>query len=374
MFAPSPSEAPSGTALVVDSAPLLSRLYAAILSAAGYRVLSASNDREALAILTLETPDIVVLDADPTALAAPRLLEGLRSDARLSDVGVLLLTDADLGALADRANDYLCKPVDRGALVSRVRAVIESQNASKTLRSLRDVVAERGGHLRELKEHRQLQASLLPQGAMAWGAWRCVGALRAGGALGGNLFDVVVEPDGERTIFLVSAGRGVAAAKVARQVWERLHMGLPGRDLREVVAGLRASCADVQEPVRLALVRTGKAKVDVFNAGLPPLAVAERGAFKTLVVNDRPCAGLGTDLPPEVKTIPWTPGSSVTLLSEGVTAPFGASDDTPGAFGRLRASELYPCRASFLAMNLEAMFDGLPSAEDDATVVVLEGV
>jgi CheY-like chemotaxis protein len=373
MFAPSPSEAPSGTALVVDSTRLLSRLYAAILSAAGYRVLSASNDREALEILTLETPDIVVLDADPPSLGAPRLLEGLRSDARLSDVGVLLLTDAN-GAFADRANDYLYKPVDRGALVSRVRAVIESQNAKKKLRSLRDVVAERGGHLRELKEHRQLQASLLPQGAMAWGAWRCVGALRAGVALGGNLFDVVVEPDGERTIFLVSAGRGVAAAKVARQVRERLHIDLPGRDLREVVAGLRASFADVQEPVRLALVRTGKAKVDVFNAGLPPLAVAERGTFKTLVLNDRPCAGLGTDLRSEVKTIPWTPGSSVTLLTEGVTAPFGASDDTPGAFGRLRASELYPCRASFLAMNLEAMFDRLPSAEDDATVVVLEDV
>jgi CheY-like chemotaxis protein len=374
MFAASPTQASSGTALVVDSTPLLSRLYAAILSAAGYRVLSASNGREALAILNLEKPDIVVIDVDLPAHSVPRLLEGMRSDARLSDVGILLLTDADAGAFAAGANDYLYKPVDRAALVGRVRAVIESQNAGRKLRSLRDVAAERDGHLRELKEYRQVQASLLPKGAMTWGAWRCVGALHASATLGGNLFDVVVEPDGERTIVLVSAGRGIVAAKVARRVGESLHASLPGRDLRRVAVELCGACPDALEAVRLAMVRTGKAKVDIFNAGLPPLAVAERGAFKTLVVNDGPCAGLGPDMPLEVATIPWSPGSSVTLFSDGVTAPFGASDDTPGAFGRLRASELYPCRASFLAMNLEAMFDGLPSAEDDATVVVLEDV
>ncbi len=373
MFAASPSKAPSGTALVVDSTPLLSRLYAAILAAAGYRVLSASNDQEALAMLTLEKPDIVVLDADLPAHSAPRLLEGMRSDARLADVGVLLITEAADPAFSGGTNDYLCKPVDRAALVCRVRAVIESRNAGKKLRSLRDVTAERDGLLRELKEHRQAQSYLLPKGAMTWGSWRCVGALRASATLGGNLFDIVVEPDGERTIFLVSAGRGIVAARLARRVRECLHSSLPGRDLREVAVGLGAAFADAPEAVRLAMVRTGKAKVDVFNAGLPPLAVSERGVFKTLAVNDSPCAGLGRAMPLEVSTIPWSPGSSVTLFSEGVTAPFGAHDDTPGAFGRLRGSELYPCRASFLAMNLEAMFDGRPS-EDDATIVVLEDV
>ena len=374
MFAASPSTAPSGTVLVVDSTPLLSRLYAAILSAAGYRVLSASNGPEALAMLSQENPDIVVLDADLPAHFAPRLLEGMRSDTRLADVGVLLITDADdAQSFATGANDYLCKPVDRAALVCRVRSVIESQNAGRKLRSLRDVAAERDGLLRELKEHRQAQSFLLPKGAMTWGAWRCVGALRASAALGGDLYDTVVEPDGERTVFLVSAGRGIVAARLARRVRERLHANLPGRDLREVAAGLGAVCADAPEAVRLAMVRTGKGKVDVFNAGLPPLAVSERGVFKTLVLNDSPCAGLGRTMPSEASTIPWSPGSSVTLFSEGVTAPFGASDDTPGAFGRLRGSELYPCRASFLAMNLEAMFDGRPS-EDDATVVVLEDV
>ena len=372
MVAASPSKASIGTALVVDSTPLLSKLYTAILSAAGYRVLSASNDGEAFALLAVEKPDIVVIDADLLSFSPPRFFEGMRSDARFSDIGVLLLTDvAEGSAFETGATDYLCKPVDRAALVSRVRAVIESQNTGNRLRSLRDAAAERDGHLRELKEQRQLQASLLPKGAMTWGHWRAVGALRASAAPGGNLFDIVVEPDGERTLFLVSAGRGIVAAKIARQVRERLHEVLPGRDMREVVVDLCSFCSDLAEPVRLAMVRTAKANVEVFNAGLPPIALSERGVFKTLGT-ESPCTGLGRECA-SVATIPWIAGSSVTLFSEGVTAPFGALDDTPSALRRLHASELYPCRASFLAMNLDAMFGGQP-AEDDATVLVLEDV
>lgn len=111
------------TILAVDDDPGMLRLLSLRLRAEGYRVVTASSGAEALAIVIVERPDLVITDLRMEGMDGLGLLAELQE--RWPSLRVLLLTAH--GTIPDAvtatrmgAAGFLTKPVDRTELVRQV--------------------------------------------------------------------------------------------------------------------------------------------------------------------------------------------------------------------------------------------------------------
>jgi two-component system phosphate regulon response regulator PhoB len=121
--------------LVVDDEPDIVALVVYHLAKAGYRVSSAMNGTDALAIATRERPALVVLDLMLPGLSGFEVLERLRANEATAGVAVLMLTarreEPDrIKGLALGADDYLTKPFSPQELVLRVKAILRRTGAA----------------------------------------------------------------------------------------------------------------------------------------------------------------------------------------------------------------------------------------------------
>ncbi|MBI3568072.1 MAG: response regulator transcription factor [Gemmatimonadetes bacterium] len=115
--------------LVVDDEPDIVALVVYHLAKSGYRVSSAQNGTDALAIARRERPALVVLDLMLPGLTGFEVLEQLRADRATRNVAVLMLTarreEPDrIRGLTLGADDYLAKPFSPQELVLRVAAIL----------------------------------------------------------------------------------------------------------------------------------------------------------------------------------------------------------------------------------------------------------
>ncbi len=114
------------TVLVVDDEKALCDFVRRNLEVRGYKVLTATNGLEALALFQREKVDLVILD-----IMMPHLdgLETTRRIRQTSITPIIILTA--LGEEADKvrafdygADDYLTKPFGVGELLGRIKAVL----------------------------------------------------------------------------------------------------------------------------------------------------------------------------------------------------------------------------------------------------------
>ncbi|MGH2544691.1 MAG: response regulator [Ardenticatenaceae bacterium] len=116
----------SKTVLMVDDQPNIRTLVEMYLKQEGFRVVTASNGREALFLARQERPDLIILD-----LMMPEMdgYEFIRAHRKERDTPVIILTarveenDRVLG-LELGADDYVVKPFSPRELAARVRAVL----------------------------------------------------------------------------------------------------------------------------------------------------------------------------------------------------------------------------------------------------------
>jgi DNA-binding response OmpR family regulator len=119
--------------LVVDDEAPIVRLVKAKLRLDGYEVLTAERGDEALHILQIQTPDLVVLDVMMPDMDG---FETLRRIRQHSQVPVVMLTargsDADkLQGLQSGADDYITKPFNPDELEARIAAVLRRSGGAK---------------------------------------------------------------------------------------------------------------------------------------------------------------------------------------------------------------------------------------------------
>jgi len=112
--------------LVVDDELDIVKVVRAYLEQSGFRVITASDGQQALAIFRHEQPDLIVLD-----LSLPKLdgLDVCRTIRRESSVPIIMLTarveETDrLIGLEIGADDYIVKPFSPREVVARVRTVL----------------------------------------------------------------------------------------------------------------------------------------------------------------------------------------------------------------------------------------------------------
>jgi DNA-binding response OmpR family regulator len=114
------------TVLLVDDDPALLEVMTIVLSAEGYRVVSATDGAEALREVGRDGLDLVVLDVMLPRISGFEVLKKIREK---SDVPVVMLTaksqsvDKVVG-LELGADDYITKPFDTKELLARIRAIL----------------------------------------------------------------------------------------------------------------------------------------------------------------------------------------------------------------------------------------------------------
>ncbi len=114
------------TILVVDDTPALVELLRRALEKEGYRVVTASNGREALEQARRHHPDLIILDIMMPEMDGYTFMTTYRREA---DTPIIMLTarieeeDRVLG-LELGADDYVTKPFHMRELLARVRAVL----------------------------------------------------------------------------------------------------------------------------------------------------------------------------------------------------------------------------------------------------------
>jgi len=115
--------------LVVEDEPDIAALIAYQLTREGFRVETAATGNDALAAVSRELPDLMVLDRMLPGLSGDEVLETLRTDAATRTVPVLVLTakreqEDRIAGFELGADDYLTKPFSPRELVLRVRAIL----------------------------------------------------------------------------------------------------------------------------------------------------------------------------------------------------------------------------------------------------------
>jgi two-component system KDP operon response regulator KdpE len=111
--------------LIVDDEAPIRRLIRAALDRGGYRVVEASNAREALNALAIDKPEIVLLDLglpDRDGLEIIPLLK--KAGAGVLIISAREATESKVAALDLGADDYVTKPFDTEEMLARIRVVL----------------------------------------------------------------------------------------------------------------------------------------------------------------------------------------------------------------------------------------------------------
>ena len=109
--------------LVVDDDATVRSLLAKTLEKEGYRVISAGNGVEALALAREHRPQAITLDVMMPQMDGWGALKALKADAELRDIPVIMVSVLNERGLAIPlgAADFVTKPVDRQRLTAILR-------------------------------------------------------------------------------------------------------------------------------------------------------------------------------------------------------------------------------------------------------------
>src|SRR5680860_1665387 len=112
--------------LVVDDVDANVKLLEARLTAEYFEVRTAHNGPEALQICTREGTDVVLLDVMMPAMDGFEVCRRLKAEPRTQHIPVIMVTALDqpgdrVKGLMAGADDFLTKPVDDIALITRVK-------------------------------------------------------------------------------------------------------------------------------------------------------------------------------------------------------------------------------------------------------------
>ncbi|MBN04457.1 PleD family two-component system response regulator [Ponticaulis sp.] len=130
----------SARVLVVDDISANRKLLQAKLSHEYFEVITASNGQEAIDMAREQRPDIILLDVMMPVMDGFEACQILKTDQDTQHIPVVMVTalgdrDHRLKGLLAGADDFLTKPVDDFALMSRIRALTKFKLVMDELRS-----------------------------------------------------------------------------------------------------------------------------------------------------------------------------------------------------------------------------------------------
>jgi Lrp/AsnC family transcriptional regulator for asnA, asnC and gidA len=122
--------------LIVDDDPDFVEITRAALAIEGFEVSSASNGQEALALMRVHRPDLVILDIMMQGiLDGLRTAEEMRADSDLRRVPILMvssITDSAFSGLLPRVkslpvDNFMAKPIEMSVLLAETKRLLRSR-------------------------------------------------------------------------------------------------------------------------------------------------------------------------------------------------------------------------------------------------------
>lgn len=159
--------------LVVDDVADNVEILRMRLESLGYEVVVAEDGEQALEAVAKELPDLVLLDIMMPKIDGLEVVRRMKADASLPFIPVILVTakasQKDVIAGLDAGgDDYLTKPIDHGALVARVRAMLRIKALHDEVQVLNQgLEAKVRAQVDELERVGRLRRFLAPQLAQA---------------------------------------------------------------------------------------------------------------------------------------------------------------------------------------------------------------
>ncbi len=125
-------ERPGATILIVDDSPTETRIFANILSQAGYRVEAATDGEQGVEMARRLRPDAIIMDVIMPTLNGFQATRVLHRDAATANIPIIMVTTKDqptdrTWGMRQGAVDYLVKPVAPADLLARIRAALQRQ-------------------------------------------------------------------------------------------------------------------------------------------------------------------------------------------------------------------------------------------------------
>lgn len=147
--------------IVADSDKQSGRLIKNLISAAGYETVTVSNFSECFTMVSLNTPDIVLIDPDFP------LQDGIKTIKKLRERGsfpIIAVSEngserAVTEALDAGADDYIRKPFLSGELLSRIKAAIRRIEQYEKLLGLDNLEGYEHGGLRVEYDKRSVKVN-----------------------------------------------------------------------------------------------------------------------------------------------------------------------------------------------------------------------
>jgi CheY-like chemotaxis protein len=114
------------TALVVDDSMLIRHTVCRFLEELGFEVEAATNGLQALEMLAVSTPQIIITDIQMPHMSGTALIDRVKEDPRTRDIPILILSgrQSGRGALEDpRAHAAIYKDID---IEQQLRAALDA--------------------------------------------------------------------------------------------------------------------------------------------------------------------------------------------------------------------------------------------------------
>jgi adenylate cyclase len=126
--------------LVVDDTPRNVKLLADLLSVKGYRVVTASSGREALAQLDAAQPDLVLLDVVMPEMSGYEVCRKIRENPATAMLPIVMVTALDpaeerVKGIEAGADDFLTKPINQAELLARVQSLLRIKELHDTVQT-----------------------------------------------------------------------------------------------------------------------------------------------------------------------------------------------------------------------------------------------
>ena len=104
------------TVLIIEDEEDAAELFAEMMRVSGFRVIKTSNSAPAIAMMTADKPDIVLLDVMMPDVSGLDILRHMRRDPDLASIPVIMVTAKSMPAdikngMEAGASSYLTKPV-----------------------------------------------------------------------------------------------------------------------------------------------------------------------------------------------------------------------------------------------------------------------
>jgi serine phosphatase RsbU (regulator of sigma subunit) len=200
--------------LIVDDNPANVEIFQMRLAANKYEIITAMDGEAGLRMARDHLPDLILLDIMMPKMDGIAVCRHIKSDPSLPFMPIILVTAKGdskdvVAGLEAGGDEYLTKPVDHAALVSRVKSMLR-------IKELHDTVLEQSAQLKvQLETATKIQSLFWPKmpeleaGSHIW-------AVSVPAAyVGGDFYDVIPLSDGSLMAYVADVSdKGVPAALI----------------------------------------------------------------------------------------------------------------------------------------------------------------